>query len=338
MPVTKQQALDYHFGSRPGKIEVTPTKPCRTQHDLSMAYTPGVAIPCLEIEKNPHDAFKYTGRGNLVAVVTNGTAVLGLGDIGALAGKPVMEGKAVLFKRFADVNVFDIEVNSHNPDDVIKVCQLLEPTFGGINLEDIKAPECFYIEETLKKTMKIPVFHDDQHGTAIISGAALLNALEVVGKDIGKIRLVINGAGASAVATAEHYIRLGMKRENITLCDTKGVVYKGRAEGMNPYKERLAQDTKLRTLARGDGRHRHVPRTLRGWRGYAGHGALDGSPSDCHRHGEPRSRDYLRGRQSLPRRCHHVHRPLRLPQHGEQCARVPLHLPRRLGRARYDDQ
>jgi malate dehydrogenase (oxaloacetate-decarboxylating)(NADP+) len=249
MPVTRQQVLDYHFGAHPGKIEVTPTKPCRTQHDLSLAYTPGVAIPCLEIEKNPRDAYKYTGCGNLVAVVTNGTAVLGLGDIGALAGKPVMEGKAVLFKRFADVNVFDIEINSHNPDDIIKVCQLLEPTFGGINLEDIKAPECFYIEETLKKTMKIPVFHDDQHGTAIISGAALLNAVEVAGKDIGKIRLVINGAGASAVATAEHYIRLGMKRENIILCDTKGVVYKGRAEGMNPYKDRLAQDTKLRTLA-----------------------------------------------------------------------------------------
>ncbi|MFZ0138994.1 MAG: NADP-dependent malic enzyme, partial [Candidatus Sulfotelmatobacter sp.] len=249
MPVTRQQALDYHFGGRPGKIEVTPTKPCRTQRDLSLAYTPGVAIPCLEIQKNPQEAFKYTGRGNLVAVVTNGTAVLGLGDIGALAGKPVMEGKAVLFKRFAGVNVFDIEVDSHDPEDVIKVCQLLEPTFGGINLEDIKAPECFYIEETLKKTMKIPVFHDDQHGTAIISGAALLNALEVVDKDIAKIRLVINGAGASAVATAEHYVRLGLKRENITLCDTKGVVYKGREEGMNRYKERFAQDTKLRTLA-----------------------------------------------------------------------------------------
>ena len=249
MSFTRQQALDYHSGSRPGKIEVTPTKPCRTQRDLSLAYTPGVAVPCLEIQKNPHDAFKYTGRGNLVAVVTNGTAVLGLGDIGPLAGKPVMEGKAVLFKRFADVDVFDIEINSHDPDDVIKVCQLLETTFGGINLEDIKAPECFYIEETLKKTMKIPVFHDDQHGTAIISGAALLNALEVVGKDIAKIRLVINGAGASGIATAEHYICLGMKRENITLCDTKGVVYKGRTAGMNPYKERFAHDTKLRTLA-----------------------------------------------------------------------------------------
>ena len=247
--VTKQQALDYHFGARPGKIEVTPTKPCRTQRDLSLAYTPGVADPCLEIQRNPHDAFKYTARGNLVAVVTNGTAVLGLGDIGALAGKPVMEGKAVLFKRFADVDVFDIEINSHDPDEVIKVCQLLEPTFGAINLEDIKAPECFYIEETLKKTMKIPVFHDDQHGTAIISGAALLNGLEVVGKDISKIRVVVNGAGAAGFACAEHYVRLGVKRENVILCDTKGVIYKGRTAGMNPYKERFAADTSLRTLA-----------------------------------------------------------------------------------------
>jgi malate dehydrogenase (oxaloacetate-decarboxylating)(NADP+) len=249
MPVSKQQALDYHQGARPGKIEVTPTKPCSTQRDLSLAYTPGVADPCLEIQKNPQDAYKYTAKGNLVAVVSNGTAVLGLGDIGALAGKPVMEGKAVLFKRFADVDVFDIEVNSHDPDEIIKLCQLLEPTFGGINLEDIKAPDCFYIEETLKKTMKIPVFHDDQHGTAIISGAALLNALEVAGKDIGKVRVVFNGAGAAGIACAEHYVRLGVKRENIILCDTKGVVYTGRRDGMNPYKERFAQPTALRTLA-----------------------------------------------------------------------------------------
>jgi malate dehydrogenase (oxaloacetate-decarboxylating)(NADP+) len=249
MTISKQEALDYHLGSRPGKIEVTPTKPCRTQRDLSLAYTPGVADPCLEIEKNPHDAFKYTARGNLVAVVSNGTAVLGLGDIGALAGKPVMEGKGVLFKRFADVDVFDIELDTHNPDEVIKVCQLLEPTFGGINLEDIKAPECFYIEETLKKTMKIPVFHDDQHGTAIISGAALLNALEVIGKDISKVRIVFNGAGAAGIACAEHYIRLGVTRENIILCDTKGVVYAGRSEGMNPYKERFAHAVPFRTLA-----------------------------------------------------------------------------------------
>ncbi len=249
MTVTKQQALDYHFGARPGKIEVNPTKPCRTQRDLSLAYTPGVAEPCREIEKNPHDAFKYTARGNLVAVVTNGTAVLGLGDIGPLAGKPVMEGKAVLFKRFAGVDVFDIELDTHDPDEVIKACQLLEPTFGAINLEDIKAPECFYIEETLKKTMKIPIFHDDQHGTAIISGAALLNAMEIVGKDITKIRVVVNGAGAAGIACAEHYVRLGVKRENLILCDTKGVVYKGRTQGMNPYKERFAIDTSLRTLA-----------------------------------------------------------------------------------------
>jgi len=249
MAITKQQALDYHSSGRPGKIEVTPTKPCRTQRDLSLAYTPGVADPCLDIEKNPHDAFKYTAKGNLVAVVSNGTAVLGLGDIGALAGKPVMEGKGVLFKRFADVDVFDLEVNTHDPDEIIKLCQLLEPTFGGINLEDIKAPECFYIEETLKKTMKIPVFHDDQHGTAIISGAALLNALEVVGKSIDQVRLVVNGAGAAGIACAEHYVRLGVKHENIILCDTKGVVYKGRTAGMNPYKERFAKDTKLRTLA-----------------------------------------------------------------------------------------
>ena len=249
MTIQKSEALAYHFGARPGKIEVSPTKPCRTQRDLSLAYTPGVAQPCLEIQKDPRDAFKYTAKGNLVAVVSNGTAVLGLGNIGALAGKPVMEGKGVLFKRFADVDVFDLEVDSTNPDDVIKVCQLLEPTFGGINLEDIKAPECFYIEETLKKRMKIPVFHDDQHGTAIISGAALLNALEIVGKSVENVRVVFNGSGAAGIACAEHYVRLGVKRENITMADTKGVVYEGRAEGMNPYKSRFAQKTKLRTLA-----------------------------------------------------------------------------------------
>jgi malate dehydrogenase (oxaloacetate-decarboxylating)(NADP+) len=249
MTILKTEALAYHYGARPGKIEVSPTKPCRTQRDLSLAYTPGVAQPCLQIKQEPSDVFKYTAKGNLVAVVTNGTAVLGLGNIGALAGKPVMEGKAVLFKRFADVDVFDLEVNSTNPDDVIKVCQLLEPTFGGINLEDIKAPECFYIEETLKKTMKIPVFHDDQHGTAIISGAALLNALEIVGKRIDQVRVVFNGSGAAGIACAEHYVRLGVKRENIILADTKGVVYEGRIDGMNPYKARFARKTELRTLA-----------------------------------------------------------------------------------------
>src|SRR3954465_11092232 len=245
----KQDALDYHANGRPGKIAVAPTKPLTNQRDLALAYSPGVAEPCLEIQKNPDDAWKYTAKGNLVAVVTNGTAVLGLGNIGALAGKPVMEGKGNLFKQFADIDVFDLEVGSENPEDVIRFCQLLEPTVGGINLEDIRAPDCFHIEQTLRRTMKIPVFHDDQHGTAIISGAALLNAVEIVGKDIGNIRVVFNGAGAAGIACAEHYIRLGVKRENILLCDTKGVVYKGRKDGMNKYKERFAQEKNLRTLA-----------------------------------------------------------------------------------------
>jgi malate dehydrogenase (oxaloacetate-decarboxylating)(NADP+) len=249
MEIRKQDALDYHGKGRKGKIEVVATKPCRTQWDLSLAYTPGVAEPCLDIEKKPDLAFEYTARGNLVAVVSNGTAVLGLGNIGALAGKPVMEGKGVLFKRFADIDVFDLEVNTEDPELVIKVCQLLEPTFGGINLEDIKAPECFYIEKTLRETMSIPIFHDDQHGTAIISGAALLNGLELAGKEISKVRVVFNGAGASGIACAEHYVRLGVKKENIILCDTKGVIYEGRTVGMNPYKARFAVKTDRRTLA-----------------------------------------------------------------------------------------
>lgn len=248
MPIREEDALNYHEFPRPGKLEVIPTKPCKTQLDLSLAYTPGVAIPSLKIAENPEDAYRYTNRGNLVAVISNGTAVLGLGDIGALASKPVMEGKGVLFKRFALIDVFDIEINSKDPDVVIQVCQLLEPTFGGINLEDIKAPECFYIEDTLKKTMKIPVFHDDQHGTAIISGAALLNACELTGKDISKIKVVVSGAGASAIACSKFYELLGVSHDNIIMVDTKGVIYKGRKEGMNPYKEYFAQDTKLRTL------------------------------------------------------------------------------------------
>src|SRR5438874_6582837 len=241
-------ALAYHRLPRPGKLEIQATKPLGTQHDLALAYSPGVAAACEAIAADPAQAADLTARSNLVAVLSNGTAVLGLGDIGPLAGKPVIEGKAVLFKRFADVDVFDIEVNSHDPEEIIKVCQLLEPTFGGINLEDIKAPDCFRIEEELRRTMKIPVFHDDQHGTAIISGAALLNAVEVVGKDMGKIRVVFNGAGAAGIACAEHYVRLGVKRENILLCDTKGVVYASRTEGMNPYKERFARDVPFRTL------------------------------------------------------------------------------------------
>ena len=245
----REDALDYHSRGRPGKIAVVPTKPLTNQRDLSLAYSPGVAEPCLEIKANPDDVYKYTAKGNLVAVVTNGTAVLGLGNIGAAAGKPVMEGKGNLFKQFADLDVFDLEVGSENPDDVIKFCQLLEPTVGGINLEDIKSPDCFYIEETLRRTMKIPVFHDDQHGTAIISGAALLNAIEITGKDITQIRVVFSGAGAAAIATGEHYIRLGVQRENILMCDRAGVIYRGRPGEMDPYKARFANETDARDIA-----------------------------------------------------------------------------------------
>ncbi len=244
-----EESLEYHSSGRKGKIEVVPSKSVSTQHDLSLAYSPGVAEPCRMIAEKEELVYEYTAKGNLVAVVSNGTAVLGLGDIGASASKPVMEGKGVLFKKFADIDVFDIELNAKNPDDVIRACEMLEPTFGGINLEDIKAPECFYIEEELKKRLKIPVFHDDQHGTAVISAAAFLNALEILKKDIHKVRVVFCGGGAAAIACANLYINLGVKRENMIMCDSKGVIYKGRKEGMNPYKERFAVETDKRTIA-----------------------------------------------------------------------------------------
>ena len=249
MKIRDEDVLEYHASNPPGKLSVTPSKACHTQRDLSLAYTPGVAIPCLEIERQPALAYRYTGKGNLVAVVTNGTAVLGLGNIGPLAGKPVMEGKGVLFKRFADIDVFDLELATSDPKEIIRTCQILEPTFGGINLEDIKAPDCFEVEEELRRTLKIPVFHDDQHGTAIISGAALINALLLVKKPIETVRVVFNGAGASAIACANHAIQLGVARENIIMCDTSGVIYRGREKGMNRYKERFASDTPKRTLA-----------------------------------------------------------------------------------------
>ena len=249
MDPRRQAALDYHSEGRPGKIEVVPTKPVGTAAELSLAYTPGVAEPCREIAKNPDDVFKYTARGNLVAVVSNGTAVLGLGDIGPLAAKPVMEGKGVLFKRFAGIDVFDIEVASKDPAEVIRFCQMLEPTVGGINLEDISAPDCFVIESELKRTMDIPVFHDDQHGTAIIGAAALLNACEVTGKKLEKIKVVFSGAGAAAISTATHLIRMGVKKENILMCDSKGVIYEGRTAAMNEYKMPFANKSDRRTLA-----------------------------------------------------------------------------------------
>jgi malate dehydrogenase (oxaloacetate-decarboxylating)(NADP+) len=234
--VTKEDALLYHSRGRHGKIEVIPTKPYSTQFDLSLAYTPGVAYPCLEIEKNPEDVYNYTAKGNLVAVISNGTAVLGLGDIGAMAGKPVMEGKGLLFKVFADVDVFDIEVNEKDPVKLIEFCRQIAPTFGGINLEDIKSPECFEVETKLKKLLDIPVFHDDQHGTAIISGAGLLNSLEITGRKIEDLKMVVCGAGAAAISCSRLYVSLGVRKENIVMCDSKGVINKKRKD-LNVYKQ-----------------------------------------------------------------------------------------------------
>ncbi len=246
----REEALEYHhMDGKPGKISILPTKPLSTQRDLSLAYSPGVAYPVLEIEENPQSAYEYTSKGNLVAVISNGSAILGLGNRGALASKPVMEGKGVLFKTFSDIDVFDIEIDADDPDELIKIVAALSPTFGGINLEDIKAPECFYIEEKLKSMLNIPVFHDDQHGTAIIASAGLINSLEVMDKDISEIKIAISGAGASAISCAELAIRLGAKRENILLVDSRGVLTTERKESLNEYKQRFAQDTEARNLA-----------------------------------------------------------------------------------------
>jgi malate dehydrogenase (oxaloacetate-decarboxylating)(NADP+) len=247
--ITREQALAYHSEGRPGKIKISPTKPTQTQRDLSLAYTPGVAEPCREIARDPNEVFRYTCRGNLVAVVSNGTAVLGLGNLGPLAAKPVMEGKAVLFKRFADIDVFDIEIDSQDIDEIVRTVQLIAPTFGGINLEDIRAPECFEIETRLIETLDIPVFHDDQHGTAIISGAALLNAAQLTDRVMSELNVVINGAGAAGIACARLYRDLGVPARNITLCDSNGVIYEGRSAGMNPYKAAWAWPSEARALA-----------------------------------------------------------------------------------------
>jgi malate dehydrogenase (oxaloacetate-decarboxylating)(NADP+) len=247
----KEDALDYHAQGRPGKIEVIPTKPYSTQRDLTLAYSPGVAEPCLEIEKNPEDVYKYTAKGNLVAVISNGTAVLGLGDIGALASKPVMEGKGLLFKIFADIDVFDIEIDAKDIDEFVRTVKNIAPTFGGINLEDIKAPECFEIERRLKEELDIPLMHDDQHGTAIISAAGLINAVELSGKKLSEIRLVINGAGASAISCAKMYLAVGVKKENILMFDSKGLIHKNRTD-LDQYKQFFASDkTKISSLEEG---------------------------------------------------------------------------------------
>ncbi len=247
--ITREQALAYHAEGRPGKLKIAPTKPTETQQQLALAYSPGVAEPCREIARRPEDVYKYTAKGNLVAVVSNGSAVLGLGNIGSLAGKPVMEGKAILFKRFADIDVFDIEIDSQDEDEIIRTVELIAGTFGGINLEDIRAPECFEIEERLVERLDIPVFHDDQHGTAIISGAALLNALEITGKRIDEVKVVFAGAGAAGIGCARFYRDLGVPLENMILCDSHGVIYEGRQTGMNRYKSEFVRKTKARTLA-----------------------------------------------------------------------------------------
>jgi malate dehydrogenase (oxaloacetate-decarboxylating)(NADP+) len=246
--ITKEQALAYHAQGRPGKLKVVPSKPTSTQEHLSLAYTPGVAEPCRRISEQPETVFQYTAKGNLVAVVTNGTAVLGLGNLGPLAAKPVMEGKAVLFKRFADVDVFDIEIASEDVDEIVRTVRLISPTFGGINLEDIRAPECFEVERRLIETLDIPVFHDDQHGTAIISGAALLNALLVTNRRIDEVKVVFSGAGASGIACARLYRDLGVRPENILMVDSRGVIHTGRVEGMNPHKQEFARETRARNL------------------------------------------------------------------------------------------
>src|SRR3954470_10110116 len=244
----RDAALEYHRSPVRGKIAVTPTKPLSNQRDLSLAYSPGVAYACLAIEADPTLAHDYTARGNLVGVVTNGTAVLGLGDIGPLAGKPVMEGRGCLFQKFAGIDVFDIELAERDPDKLVEIIAALEPTLGGVNLEDIKAPECFYIEKKLRERMKIPVFHDDQHGTAIITAAALLNGLELVGKKIGEVKVAASGAGAAAIACLDVFVGLGIAPKNIYVCDSKGVIYQGRPGGYDESKSKYAQDTSARTL------------------------------------------------------------------------------------------
>jgi len=246
--ITPEEALAYHLEPKPGKYEITPSTPMATQRDLSLAYSPGVAVPVQAIADNPETAYDYTVKGNMVAVISNGTAILGMGNLGALASKPVMEGKAVLFKRFADVNAIDIELDSEDPEEIIKAVAMMGPTFGGINLEDIKAPECFIIEQRLKEIMDIPVFHDDQHGTAVICAAGLINALELSGKKIGDVRIVLNGAGAAGIACLELLKSMGAKHDHCIMCDTKGVIYQGRLEGMNQWKSAHAANTDLRTL------------------------------------------------------------------------------------------
>ena len=335
---TDQEALLFHSQGRPGKLEVVATKPMATQRDLSLAYSPGVAVPVLAIAEDESKAYDYTTKGNFVAVITNGTAILGLGNRGALAAKPVMEGKAVLFKRFADIDSIDLEVNTEDPDEFINCVKFLGKGWGGINLEDIKAPECFIIEQRLRELLDIPVFHDDQHGTAIIATAGLLNALDLTGRKIEDTKIVCNGAGAAGIACLELLEAIGFRHENLILCDTKGVIYQGRTEGMNQWKSAHAVKTKRAHAGRGHERRRRVLRPVRQGRRDQGHGRLDGGQADHLRDGQPGPGNHRRGSRRGARRRHHGDRPLGLSEPGEQRARLPLPVPRRARRARERDQ
>ena len=330
---TDQEALLFHSQGRPGKLEVVATKPMATQRDLSLAYSPGVAVPVLAIAEDESKAYDYTTKGNFVAVITNGTAILGLGNLGALAAKPVMEGKAVLFKRFADVDSIDLEVSTEDPDEFINCVKVLGKSWGGINLEDIKAPECFIIEQRLRELLDIPVFHDDQHGTAIIAAAGLMNALHLTGRDIASTRLVCNGAGAAGIACLELLRAIGFRPENLILCDTKGVIYEGRKDGMNQWKSAYAVKTSARTLAQA-----LIDADV--FFGLSAKGAVtqdmvqdDGAAADHLRHGQSRPGNHPRGGRRRAQRRHHGDRPLRLSEPGQQRAGLSLHLPRRARRA-----
>ena len=335
--IRRKEALDYHSRGRKGKVEVIPSKPYSSQRDLSLAYSPGVAEPCIEIEKHPEDVYKYTAKGNLVGVISNGTAVLGLGDIGPAASKPVMEGKGVLFKVFADLDCFDIEVDASDVETFVQTVKAIAPTFGGINLEDIKAPEAFEIERRLKEELDIPVMHDDQHGTAIISGAAFINALELAGKKVDEVRLVVSGAGASAMACLDLYMQLGVRLENIAVFDSKGHLHAGR-EGLDARKQAFAQSKTA---------HADLEQALIGadvFLGLSRGGLVSGdmikgmAEKPIVFAGQPRSGDSLCRGQGCATRYHHGHRSERPPQPGEQRARFPFHLPRSHGRSCHGDQ
>ena len=331
----RDAALEYHRSPQRGKIAVLPTKPLLNQRDLSLAYSPGVAYACLAIEQDPALAAEYTSRGNLVGVVTNGTAVLGLGDIGPLAGKPVMEGKGCLFRKFAGLDVFDIELDEKNPDKLVDIIAALEPTLGGINLEDIKAPECFYIEKKLKERLNIPVFHDDQHGTAIISAAAVINGMELTGKKLADVKIACSGAGAAAIACLDLLVELGARRENIYVCDSKGVLHHQRADSLDESKRRYVQRTNARTLADVMNGADVLARLLGRRRRVGRDGANDGRQAADPRAREPGAGDPPGAREVGAVRLHHRDRSLRLREPGQQRAVLPVHLPWRARQRRH---